>query len=458
MPGNTLKIENARYILTVDPQRRIIRDGSIVIDGQRISHVGKARELAALPADRVVDAREMVVTPGFYNGHMHISYAHAVRGIFPDDVADRLVTVFQLQDAMTEEEEYHTSLLAIVELLKNGNTCFVDPGTTKFPDACMQAYEDSGCRIILGEGLTDIPEQRKLPLYSTEEAIRRIEHIIKTYDHRLNDRVRAWAMPFSAFNCTPELLKAAKKLADDYGTGMTLHHTIRPKIRDTYLQQYGKQPTEFLEAIGVLGPNVLLAHVMGVDDTEIDCLARTCTNVVMCPSNVIKQGGGIKENGKMPEMLAKGVNVMLGSDSANSSNHLDIVRAMNLAACIYKDARQDTKMIPAERAIEMGTLMGAKACGLGDELGSIEVGKKADLGLFDARRPEWRALFNPVNNLVYSADGRSIHTVIVDGRIVIEDYKQTFVDEWRLMQKVEEIGEALLARTGVSFPQRWPIV
>ena len=458
MPGDTLKIENARYILTVDPERRIIRDGSIVIDGRRISHVGKARELAAVGADRVVDAREMVVTPGFFNGHMHISYAHAVRGIFPDDVADRLVTVFQLQDAMTEEEEYHTSLLAIVELLKNGNTCFVDPGTTKFPDACMQAYEDSGCRIILGEGLTDIPEQRKLPLYSTEEAIRRIEHIIKTYDHRLNDRVRAWAMVFSAFNCTPELLKAAKKLADDYGTGMTLHHMIRPKIRESTLQQYGKQPTEFLEAIGVLGPNVLLAHVMGVNDTEIDCLARTCTNVVMCPSNVIKQGGGIKENGKMPEMLAKGVNVMLGSDSANSSNHLDIVRTMNLAACLYKDARQDTKMIPAERAIEMGTLMGAKACGLGDELGSIEVGKKADLVLFDTRRPEWRSLFNPVNNLVYNADGRSIHTVIVDGRIVIEDYKQTFVDEWRLMQKVEEIGEALLARTGVSFPQRWPIV
>lgn len=458
MPSNTLKIENARYILTVDPQRRIIRDGSIVIDGQRISQVGKARELAAVPADRVIDAREMVVTPGFYNGHMHISYAHAVRGIFPDDVADRLVTVFQLQDAMTEGEEYHTSLLAIVELLKNGNTCFVDPGSTKFPDACMQAYEDSGCRIILGEGLTDIPEQRKLPLYSTEEAIRRIEHIIKTYDHRLNDRVRAWAMPFSAFNCTPELLKGAKKLADDYGTGMTLHHTIRPKIRESTLQQYGMQPTEFLEAIGVLGPNVLLAHVMGVDDTEIDCLARTRTNVVMCPSNVIKQGGGIKENGKMPEMLAKGVNVMLGSDSANSSNHLDIVRTMNLAACIYKDARQDTKMIPAERAIEMGTLMGAKACGLADELGSIEVGKKADLVLFDAKRPEWRSLFNPVNNLVYSADGRSIHTVIVDGRIVIEGYKQTFVDEWRLMQKVEEIGEALLAKTGVSFPQRWPIV
>ena len=102
-----------------------------MIEGQRISQIGKARDLAAISADRVIDAQEMVVTPGFYNGHMHISYAHAVRGIFPDDVADRLVTVFQLQDAMTEEEEYHTSLLAIVELLKNGNTCFVDPGSTR---------------------------------------------------------------------------------------------------------------------------------------------------------------------------------------------------------------------------------------------------------------------------------------------------------------------------------------
>ena len=458
MPITTVKIENARYILTLDPQRRIIRDGSIMIEGQRISQIGKARDLAALSADRVVDAQNMVVTPGFYNGHMHISYAHAVRGIFPDDVADRLVTVFQLQDAMTEEEEYHTSLLAIVELLKNGNTCFVDPGSTKYPDACMQAYEDSGCRIILGEGLTDIPEQRKLPLYSTEEAIRRIEHIIKTYDHRLNDRVRAWAMPFSAFNCTPDLLKAAKRLVDQYDTGMTLHHTIRPKIREACLQQYGKHPTEFLESIGVLGPNVLLAHVMGLNDAEIESLARTRTNVVMCPSNVIKQAGGIKENGKMPEMLVKGVKVMLGSDSVNSSNHLDIVRSMNLAACIYKDARQDTKMIPAEQAIEMGTLMGAQACGLGDELGSIEAGKKADLVLFDTKRPEWRALFNPVNNLVYSADGRSIHTVIIDGRIVVEDYKQKFVDEWRLIQKVEEIGEALLARMKVSYSQRWPII
>jgi cytosine/adenosine deaminase-related metal-dependent hydrolase len=160
----------------------------------------------------------------------------------------------------------------------------------------------------------------------------------------------------------------------------------------------------------------------------------------------------------MPELLAKGVKVALGSDSPNNSNHLDLVRSMNMAAVQYKDARQDLRQIPAETALEMATLIGARALGLGDELGSIEPGKKADLVLFDTQRPEWQALFNPVNNLVYNADGRSVHTVIVDGRVV-DAYRQSFVDEARLFAKVQEIGERLQARTGITFPRsRWPIV
>ena len=129
MNNETLKIQGARFILTVDPDRRIIQDGSILVQGNRIARVGKADELAGVFADRVIDAREMVVTPGFCNGHMHISYAHAARGVFPDDLGpEYLPNVFQLQAAMNEEEEYHTSLLAITELLKYGTTCFLDPG------------------------------------------------------------------------------------------------------------------------------------------------------------------------------------------------------------------------------------------------------------------------------------------------------------------------------------------
>ena len=152
--------------------------------------------------------------------------------------------------------------------------------------------------------------------------------------------------------------------------------------------------------------------------------------------------------------------VALGCDSPNNSNHLDIVRAMNMAAIQYKDARQDMRQMPAEAALEMATLTWArKRSASGDDIGSIEAGKKADLVLFDTQRPEWQALFNPVNNLVYNADGRSIHTVVVDGRVVVDAYRQSFVDEGRLFAKVQEIGERLLARTGVTFPRsRWPMV
>jgi 5-methylthioadenosine/S-adenosylhomocysteine deaminase len=455
----TLKIENARHVITVDRERRIVEDGSILVEDGRIARVGKSAELAAARAERVIDARGMVVTPGFVNGHMHISYAHAVRGIFPDDVGSPLLHVFKLQMAMTEEEEYCTSLLGILELVKNGTVCFVDPGSTKFPDACLQAYEDSGIRVVIGEAVTDREAPFSLPRYPTDEAVARTRRFIDAWNGRLSGRIRGWAMPFSAETCSAELLRALKGLADERATMLTLHHGSGVEARRDAQARYGTTPTGYLESLGVLGPNVLLAHALGIDDTEVDAIARTGTNVVMCPVTAAKGGRGIAENGRMPDLLARGVRVALGSDSPNNSNHLDPVRTMNMAAIQYKDARKDTRQIPAETALEMGTLVGAQALGLGDELGSIEPGKKADLVLFDTARPEWQALFNPVNTLVYNADGRSVHTVVIDGRVVVDAYRQTFVDERRLFAKVQEIGEKLLARTGVSFPRsRWPLV
>ncbi|MCZ6615296.1 MAG: amidohydrolase [Chloroflexi bacterium] len=459
MQSSTLKIEGALFIITVDPERRIIRDGSILIEGQRITRVGKASELASVPADRVIDAREMVITPGFTNGHMHISYAHATRGIFPDDLGpEYLPNVFKLQAIMTEEEEYYTSLLGITELLKYGTTTFVDPGSTKYLDACMKAYEESGCRIIVGWQVTDRPNPLNVPVYETQEAIERMEETIKSYDHRLDDRVRAWAMPFSAGFASDELLVAAKALADKYQTGMTIHHVIRPESAEASMKQYGKRPTEHLEDLGVLGPNLLLAHALGVNEAELDAIERTQTKVVMNPTAAIKGGSGTTKTGLLPEMVERGIGVGIGTDAGNNSNLVESMRAMYLVAVLYKDGRQDVKMIPAETALELATIGGARAFGLGDEIGSIEVGKKADLVLFDTMRPEWGTLFNPVNSLVYNADGRSVHTVIVDGRVVVEAYRTLFVDERQLIRQVQRLGEGLLARTGVHFPQRWPVV
>jgi 5-methylthioadenosine/S-adenosylhomocysteine deaminase len=458
MPQPSLKIDHARYVLTVDRQRRIIEDGAILVENGRIARVGKAAELREARADRVIDGRHLVITPGLFNGHMHISYAHPVRGIFPDEQASPLVHVFNLQSAMTEEEEYQATLLGLVELLKSGTVCFLDPGSTKFPDACLQAYEDAGIRVILGECVTDQDAPWALPRYEASEALARTASYLAKWDGRLDGRIRAWAMPFSLETCSAGLLQSLKRLTDEHQTGLTLHHNSGTKARQDAVARWGYSPTTYLESIGVLGPSVLLAHCLGIDTAEIDCIARTGAAVAMCPVTAAKGGRGVPEHGRMPELLARGVKVALGCDSPNNSNHLDIVRTMNMAALQYKDARQDTRQIPAEAALEMATLVGAQALGLGDALGSIEVGKKADLVCFDVLRPEWQALWNPVNNLVYNADGRSVHTVVIDGRVVVDAYRQTFVDEPRLFAKVQEVGERLQARTGIRFPRsRWPM-
>jgi cytosine/adenosine deaminase-related metal-dependent hydrolase len=456
----TLKIDGARFILTLDPERRIIENGSILIDGARITRIDKADRVRDVGADRVIDARDKVVTPGFCNNHMHISYAHAVRGIFPDNLDPMvyLAHVFTLQQAMTEEDEYYTSLLGITELLKYGTTCFLDPGSTKFLDACLGAYETAGCRIVVGSQVVDRPNPLRLHVSTTDEAVRGMEETIQTYDGRLDGRVRAWAMPFDAAFCSDELVRAAKGLADRHRVGLTLHQANRPGTVAMYQEQHGMRPVEYLEKLGALGPNVLLAHVIDLDDREIDAIARTGTKTVMVPTAALKMGSRMTRTAKLPEMVARGICVSLGTDAGNNSNLLETLRAMYLVTVLYKDARGSTDVVPAELAVELATLHGARALGLEGEIGSLEVGKRADLVLFDTRRPEWRALFNPVNTLVYGADGRSVHTVVVDGRVVVDNHRATFVDEDELIDRVQALGQRLLERTGIGFAPRWPVM
>jgi cytosine/adenosine deaminase-related metal-dependent hydrolase len=441
----SLKIEDAAFAVTVDAERRVVADASILIEGQRIARIGKAHALREAAAERTIDARGCVVLPAFVNGHMHISYAHAVRGIFPDDMVgrERLREVFRLQSAMREEEEYWTSLLAIIELLKSGTVTFVDPGSTKYVDACLQAYADAGPRVVTGAGVVDRQSDLALPLFSTAEALSRTEAFVRAYDGRLDGRLRAWAMPFSPDTCTPELLSGARQIAEAHGTWMTIHHAGGATSR--------------LDALGALGPNVLLAHAAGISNAEVELIAERGASVVMCPSTTLKEAGGLGDR-KLPELLARGVSVGLGCDSGNSSNFLDGVRMMNAAALGFKDGRGDVRSVAAEQAVEMATRLGAQTVGLESEIGSLEAGKKADLVIFDALRAEWRSLLDPVNNLVYSADGRSVRWVVADGRVVVDEGEVTFADERQVAGRVQAIGEELLARTGTPIRRgRWPV-
>lgn len=452
MTNSSIKIDKAQYLITVDDQRRIIRNGSVVVRDGRITHVGKADELRHIRADRVIDATDMVVTPGFVNGHMHISYAHSVRGIFPDDVPDRLKHVFAMQAVMTEEEEYLTTMLGLAELLRTGTTTFVDPGTTKYPEACLAAYEEAGCRVIIGEQVQDRENGLNLPVYDTTDALRRLEASVTELDGCLSGRVRAWAMPFSLDTCSPELLIGAKRIADNHGTAMTLHHWGGAAAP-------GPTPTERLAELGILGPNVVLSHCMSLTRYEIELIAGSGAAVVVCPSTVMKAGGDTGRGGRLPELLNAGIPVSLGTDSVNSSNFSDMVRCMNLAATVYKDVRADRSLIPAETALELATRTGAAALQAGDSLGVIEVGRRGDLVLFDTRRPEWRSLTDPVRNLVYSSTGDSVDMVIVEGRVVVEGGRPCMAgDLWELIQRVEEVGKRVRSVTGIGFPSPWPII
>ena len=459
MPNSTTKIDNARYVVTMDPERRIIADGSIVIADGRITQVGKAAELADVPADTVIDAAGMVATPGFVNGHMHISYAHAARGLFPDDLgADYLPNVFRLQAAMTPEDEYATSLLAITELLKYGTTTFIDPGTTTHLDVCLEAYRQSGCRIVVGRNVLDRPNPLNLPVYETDEAIRLTEEAVDGYHGALDGLVSAWAMPFSSEFCSPELLAATHAIAESRETRSTLHFTNGARWIQHCRQEHGGTPTEYLDRHGVLTPAMTLAHCLGIGDDEARLIGERGAAVVMCPTAAIKGGARMTQQGLLPELLEYGAVVGLGTDAGNNSNLLETLRAVYLAAVLYKDGRGDVGMIPAETALELGTIGGAAALGMDDIIGSVEPGKAADLVLFDTNRAEWAALHNPVNSLVYNADGRSVHTVLVNGRVVVQDHRPLFVDEPELVAEVQKRGDALVERAAVKFDSRWPVV
>ena len=456
MADNRILLHNATYVITMDGERRIIKDGSILVENDRIAAVDKTINTSQLEVNKVINAKDMVVTPGFINGHCHISYAHATRGIFPDDLGnDYLVNVFRLQDSMSSKEEFLTSLLAITELLSYGTTTILDPGSTKHVDLCMEAYEQTGVRLITGIQITDRENPYRMNVYSHDEALQTTESFITQYNGALEGKLHAWAMPFSPEYVGGPLLKDLKLLSDQLEVGSTLHINNAGRFKPDGSKE---SPILALEEYGFVGSNVTLAHCVGLSDKEIASLASTGTAVITCPTNVVKNGGGYGKNFPLSGLLEANVRVGLGTDAGNNSNLLETNRSMYLAAVLIKDATGDTTQIPPEKALELATIDGAKALGLDSEIGSLEVGKKADIVMYDTLRPEWQSLFNPVNSLVYSADGRSVKTVIVDGNVVIEDYVPNFVDTEKLIREVQDIGMDMMKRNNVFFPQKWPIV
>jgi cytosine/adenosine deaminase-related metal-dependent hydrolase len=450
-------------IVTMDAERRIITDGAIAVSGDIIVAVGKTADLKhAYGAKETIDGTRFVITPGLINTHVHITGEPLTRGLVPDDlglednVYNWLVPVHM---AYTEADERLSARFAALEMLKSGTTCFLEAGTIRFLDPVVESLRETGIRARVGQWAWDFnPADQSYPAAATDAAMALLNDEVARYPAGEDQRIAAWPILIGHMTCSGPLWQEAKAVADRHAIGVAAHMSPGQGDPDWSLARYGHRPIEHLAELGVIGSNISLTHAVHLDANEVRILAEAGATVSHCGTSALKGGYGAGAVGRFPEMQAQGVNLTIGTDGNNNSNYHDLMRATYLLAGLFKDARRDPTLFVAEQAYTCVTLNAARALRLEDSIGSLEPGKKADFVAHDTWRPEWRPLFNVMNQLVWSADGRGVHSVWVDGRRVVDAYRCTTIDEDRIYHEVQAAGEAIVARTGLPVKSRWPVV
>ncbi|HUI15126.1 MAG TPA: amidohydrolase family protein [Xanthobacteraceae bacterium] len=464
MQSVDLVIAGIDWLITVDPTRRIIRDASIAVKDGKIVAIGKTDDIAkAYAAARKVDGRHTVATPGLIDCHLHASFQLS-RGLADEANAQSFLfdRMYPYEAALDGDDVRVAATLAGAELLKHGVTCFIDPGNYH-PEASVEGVMSTGIRCIVSRSSFDLtksvlgilPERM---IESTAVALERAEGVLERYAKSGNPRLGASASFRGLNNASDELILGLDSLARKYGTLLQTHACFSYSTHDSSVARTGMAEIERLEKLGVIDERMLIVHSGWLEPEEVAILARRKPSLVCAPSSSLHNGYGNFLFGKLPELLALGVNVTVGSDHA-SSGIVDLPQEIRLACCCYKETRINPRVMPPETGLEMATVNGAKAALLSERIGSIEVGKEADIVLFDTRRPEWQPLINPVANLVYSATGDSVRDVFVAGEQVVAGSRLTKIDESKLYQDVPLAVSRF--RKHLKFEQmvqlRWPV-
>jgi 5-methylthioadenosine/S-adenosylhomocysteine deaminase len=400
-------IKNA-LVVTQNEKRRVIKNGAVLVDKDKIADVGATEKLEkkyARAKKTLIDGTNQVILPGLINAHTHAAMA-LLRG-FADDLPLRQwlnEKIWPKEAKLKPKDIYQGTKLATEEMLANGTTTFFD--MYWHPLAAFQAIEESGVRGFVGPLIID--------LGAAKIGVAQLSHWFKKLKPRLNDKNRLAVAPHSIYTVSQETLKQCKKFADENKLLLHIHLSETEQEVADCLKKHGCRPVEYLDKIGFLGPNVVAAHVCWADDKEIKILAKNKVSVVNCPTSNLKLVSGVLP---LSKMLKAGVNVCLGSDGPASNNNLDLFEEMKIAALIHKWNEKDHTAADAQTILDTATINGAKALGLEKELGSIEIGKKADLIMLDFSQPHLRPCFNPVSHLVYAAQGGDVTKTIVGGKI-----------------------------------------
>lgn len=417
----------------------VLEHGAIAIDEGKIVGLGPTKEVERkFEAKQVLDASNSVVLPGLINTHTHLAMT-LFRGV-NDDLRglEWLNRAWSIESNLSPSDVYWGALLGCLEMIRSGTTCFADHYF--FMDRVAKAVDRSGIRAALAQAVFDTWGPKGIDT-SLEGSL----NFAKRFNGAAGGRISCMLGPHSTFTCYAETLKQVREAASATGFRIHLHLAERVEELQILKERYGKTPVRFLEEVKLLGPDLLGAHVIYVDEEEISMLKRTDTKVNHNPIGNTKGASGTSP---VPEMLKRGVNVSLGTDGAGSNNNLDMFEEMKVAAIIHKLRLNDPAALSAWEVLEMATLRGARALGLEGEIGTLEVGKRADLILIRLNRPHLVPIHNLPSLLVYSANGNDVDTVIVDGRILMKNREVLTLKEDEVLGRAQEVFEGLLEKSG----------
>ena len=459
-----LLVKHAQYLITMDEQRRIIRDGALAIHNGFIKAVGKTDEIdKEFPEAReVINAQDGVITPGFIDGHFHTTVQLA-RGLgdnttLPVYLHER---IYPVEASLSEEESYISAVCALIESVRHGTTCLCDPGAQK-PEAVVRAVGDMGSRAIVSRSLTDMGGGRNLPgtfNLTAKEAVAAGEAFVKSLSSSDNSHIRAWFSLRTERMVSDELSQKVAQLAEQYQVGIISHMCSAQDSVEHHQKIFsGQRPIERYEKNGLLGPNLLLIHAHWLESEEMDLLATHQVKVVDCPTACVTVGMGGFSRATQIELLKRGICVCLGCDQSGASNTMDLLRVGQYFR-VYQDILEDSSAVTPELILELLTINGAKALLWEDEIGSLEVGKRADLIIFDTQRPEWVPLHNPVSTIANATSGDAVKTVVIDGKIILLDGQFISIDAQEFLKQGNKIAAKAAARLGLDkFARpRWPI-
>ncbi len=457
-------IKNADWVITMGPGREILERTSVLVSGNRIAAIGKVDVPEAQSGLTVIDGTGKLVMPGLIDGHVH-NALHLGRGVgdeanFRESFVDRY---FPFERCLTGEAVTVASRLCQLELIRNGISSFIDPGS-EFPEPTAQVTLESGLRGVVALSMCDLETSALGNIPNTgrsgSEQLVRAKSLFEHWDGQGEGRVRVWFEFRPPRNCSDEFLREVFATARHLRTRVQAHSASTRASVDASRSIWGKSDVERFADLALLGPDVLFAHMGEVTPKELELLVESDVKIAHCPSASMHGAYGVLRGGWIPEMLERGLAVCLGNDASGSGNFIDIVRQMYLSCCGYKECRLDATVMPPERAFEMATLNAARAMGQESDIGSLEVGKKADISIFRCNVAELTPLTNPVAAMVYSGSGRLADTLIVDGRPVMLNGIVQTLDEAAIVSEARRTGLELLARAGLVAPlaSRWPVI